>query len=155
MNKFQKDLEQWKEMEERVMNLLNNNWFNLIQNPNEKEMDLLIIEKGIEIKYDVSAEKYWNFYIEFECNWIPSGLYKQESVSLSYWAHTDWKTLYLLNGKTFRRWAGEKIVLCRGNKSLTHKWFRVVENWWDWWRTKGLLVPVEKLKEQADLIYNL
>lgn len=152
---FATDLKDWKEMEATVMELLNNNWFNLIQNPNEKEMDLLIIEKWIELKYDISSYKYWNFYIEFECNWVPSWLYRKETVNLEYWAHTDWIKLYLLNGRRFKRWIWEKIEECRDNKSLTSKWFRVVENWGDWWRTKGLLVPIQEIEKQADLIYNL
>lgn len=142
-------------MEETVMDLLNKNWFNLIQNPIEKEMDLLVVSEGIEVKFDVSAYKYWNFYIEFECNGKPSWLFREEAVKLAFWAHTDWVNLYLLEGDKLKRIVKEKIELCRANSSNTSKWFRVVENWWDWWRSKGLLYPIKEIEKEAKFIYKL
>jgi len=155
MGNFVADLAKWKQMEIVAMNILNNNWFNIIQNPVEKAMDLIIVEKGIEIKFDEYAQHSWNFYIEFECNWKPSGLYREENISLEWWGHTDWLNLYLLKGKHLKRMVWELIEKCRANKTKTHKKYRVVENWWDWWRTKGLLIPVSEMAEQAQHIYNI
>jgi len=152
---FKDDLIEGKEMEVKVMNLLNENWFNLIQNPNEKEMDLLIINEWIEVKSDKYAKHSWNFYIEFECNWKPSWLLRDERVVLKYWAHSDWERLFLLDWFKFTKLVLEKIELCRDNKSNTSKGFRVVENWGNWWRTKGLLFPVEEMAKVATFTYNL
>jgi len=44
--------------EEEVINMLNKEGkMNVIKNPCEKCMDLIIIEKGIEVKKDFGAEK--------------------------------------------------------------------------------------------------
>lgn len=153
---FAEDLIKGKEMEVIAMNILIDNWFNLIQNPKEKEMDLIIhCKKWIEIKLDEYAKYSWNFYIEFECNWNPSWLFREEDLKLEYWGHSDWINLYLLNGDKLKNWTLDLIERCRNNKTNTHKWFRVVESWWNWWRTKWLLVPVEELAKIADNIFLL
>jgi len=155
LGNFKNDLKKWKEMEVKVMNILNTDWFNVIQNPIEKEMDLLIITEWVEVKHDEYAQYSWNFYIEFECNWKPSGLFREERVGLAYWAHSDWINVYLVNWKLLKEWVLNLISKCRDNKTNKHKCFRVVENWGDWGRTKGLLVPVGKLGEIAEKIYNI
>lgn len=152
---FTEDLKKGKEMELKVMSLLNNNWFNLIQNPVEKEMDLLIIEKWIEVKFDEYAQYSWNFYIEFECNWKPSGLLREEKVELEYWAHSDWDKVYLTKWDELKQWVLDLVQRCRANKTLKHKQFRVVENWGNGWRTKWLLVPVSELENQSKYVYQL
>jgi len=158
MGNFITDLKKGKEMEVRVMNLLNSNWFNLIQNPIEKEMDLLYNQDkslGIEVKFDSYAQHSWNFYIEFECNWKPSWLLREESVELEYWAHSDWVRVFLIKwDKLMQRVLGW-VEKCRANKTNKHKQFRVVENWGNWGRTKWLLVPVEMLESISDFVYTL
>jgi len=150
---FQEDLKKWKEYEEKAMNLLNDNWFNLISNPEKKGMDLLMLENGIEIKVDEKSKFTWNFYIEFECNWKPSGIFREETINLKWWWHSDWERLFLLSGDQLKKWVTEKIDNCRANKSLTSKWTRVVEFWWNWGRTKGLLIPIQQFEELSEKIY--
>ena len=152
---FAEDLIKGKEMELIAMNVLIEDWFNLIQNPKKKEIDLIIIQKWIEIKFDEYAKYSWNFYLEFECNWKPSWLFREEELHLEYWGHSDWDNLYLLNGDKLKEWTSDLIEKCRNNKTNTHKWFRVIESWWNWWRTKWLLVPVQELANISDKIYLL
>lgn len=142
-------------MEAKVLSILEEDWHFLIPNPNKKWMDLLIIEKGIEVKYDEYAQYSWNFYIEFECNWKPSGIYKNDGIKLKYWCHSDGNKVFLLDGKKLQQYVEEKIIECRANKSWTSKGFKVIENWWNWWRTKGLLVPVKEIEKQAKKIYHI
>lgn len=153
---FKEDLAKWEEMEKQVIDILNNDWYLILKNPDTKGIDLLVIEKWIEVKFDVSSYKYWNFYIEFECYWKPSGIFKNEwKIKLKYWAHSDWEILILLEWKKLHSFITEKISECRKNKSLSSKGFRIVENWGDGGRSKGLLVPKEDLKKQAKKIYIL
>lgn len=152
---FTEDLKKGEEMEETVISILNLNWFNLMKNPDKKWIDLLIIEEWIEVKLDWYAEFSWNFYIEFECNGKPSWILKDEKVKLKYWVHSDSKKLYILKWDEFKSWVELKISDCRANKSLTSKWFRLIESWGNWWRSKGLLVPVSEMEKQAEIIYNI
>lgn len=152
---FREDLKKWKEAEIKVMNILKEEWWNIIQNPEEKEMDLLIIEKWIEVKLDEYAKYSWNFYIEFECNGNPSWLFKEEKVHLQYWAHSDWDKVYMILWDKLKQFVLDWLDACYSNKSLTSKWMRLIENWWNGWRTKGLLIPTAKIAELADLTYNL
>lgn len=149
MNKFQRDLESGMELEVKVLSTLNENWFNLIKNPDKKGMDLLILENWIEVKRDEAAMKTWNAYIEYECNWVASWIFKKEAINLKYWAHSleTW-TFLLFDWKTFRKFVKDKIADCNANKSKTSKWFRIVSGW-DWNRTKGLLVPVHEMAKLA------
>ena len=145
---FASDLEEWKEIEVKVMSLLNNNWFNLIQNPNKKEMDLIILEKWIEVKYCRRAKETWNFYIEYECNWNPSWIFREEKLDLEYWGHTDWETLYLIVWYQLKKFINsilewEKI-----------EWIKLT-NWWDWWKTKWVLVPIRIIDELSIIKFNL
>jgi len=153
---FKEDLAKWMAFEEEVINMLNKEGkMNVIKNPCEKCMDLIIIEKGIEVKKDFGAEKTWNAYIEYESYWQPSGIFKDELISLSYWVHSICpNSFHIMDWKRFRRWVAEKIEECKSNKSLTSKGFRLV-SWWDWKRTKWLLVPIKYLDEQAIKKYYL
>jgi len=154
-NKFKKDLAKWQEYEKKIMNVLNKNGFNIIKNWNEKDIDLLLIKWWIECKVDEKAKFTNNFYIEFESNWEPSGVYKKDNYHLVYWAHSDGEYVYIIQWNKIQRWVSDMVDKCRNNKSNTYRWFRVVENWWDGGRTKGLLVPIHKLKKQANYIYKL
>jgi len=157
--KFKADLARWMAFEEVVLSTLNASWYNLIKNPNEKGIDLLEISGWYEVKAD-----HYNFhkniedgnaYIEFEAYWKPSWIFKNEDYNLSKWIHSLSPTeIIMLDGRKFRRWIAEHIELCERNKSLTSKWFRIV-NWWDWKRTKGLLVPAKELRKQAEKIFNI
>lgn len=156
MGKFEEDLIKGEKMENKAIDILNKNWFNVIKNPDKKGMDLLLLENWIEIKFDEYAQYSWNFYIEFECNWNPSWIFKKEQVFLKYWGHSDWKKLFLLDGKRFKRWVSDKIIDARENwASLNKEWYMVVEKWWNWWRTKWLVLKVDLLKKQAIKEYNI
>jgi len=157
--KFKADLARWMAFEEGVLSTLNASWYNLIKNPNEKGIDLLEIAWGYEVKAD-----HYNFhkniedgnaYIEFEAYGKASWIFKDEDYTLSKWVHSlSPNEIILLDGKKFREWIKGHIDLCMNNRSMTSKWFRIV-NWGDWKRTKGLLVPAKELKRQAEKIFNI
>lgn len=154
MSSFKDDLRKWEEAEEVVISILNSNGYNVMKNPDKKGIDLIILENGIEVKSDFYAHKSGNVYIEYECHWKPSWIYKDEKIKMKYWVHTALQRVYMMEGEMFKEWITEKISDCRNNKSLTSKGFRICENWWDWWRSRGLLVPVKELEKIAHVIYN-
>ncbi len=151
---FKEDLEKGNAMEEKVLQVLSSD-FNIIRNPNNKWMDLLIIEKWIEVKLDEYSKYSWNFFLEFECNWKPSWIYKEEDVELRYWAHSDGEKVYIIDGIFLKDWVAEKILECQANKSLTSKWCRLIEAWWNGGRSKWLLVPIKELDSLAEKVYNI
>lgn len=151
---FKDDLAKGKQMEVVAMEIISRELgLNLIANPKEKEMDIIIIEKWIEIKLDAYAIHSGNFYIEFECWWKPSWLFREEKLDLRWWWHSNWEELLLLDWKELKEFVLEKIEACRANKSNTSKGFKVIEAWWNWGRTKGLLFPVEEMKKIAKHIF--
>lgn len=151
---FKEDLEKWRVMEDRVMDALKDD-FNIIKNPNERWMDLLIISEWIEVKLDEYSKYSGNFFLEFECNGKPSWIYKEEDVHLRYWAHSDWERVYVINWVFLKDWVAQKIYDCQCNKSLTSKWCRLIEAWWNGWRSKWLLVPTKDFEALAEKIYIL
>lgn len=158
-SKFQQDLARGVAFEELVLSKLNASWYNLIKNPNEKGIDLLEISWWFEVKAD-----HYNFhkniengnaYIEFEAYWKPSGIFKEEDYPLKKWIHSlSPSQIIVLDWERFVEWVRQRIQDCESNKSLTSKWFRIV-TWWDWNRTKGLLVPAPVILEQAEKIFNI
>lgn len=152
---FAECLEKWEKFERITHDILNKNWIKVLLNPNNKWMDLVIAEKWIEVKIDESSKKYWNFFIEFENNWKQSWIFKQDDIMLEYWAHSDWDVIYLVRWKLLRDFVADTISKCRQNSSLTYKGYRLVEKWWDWWRSKWLLIPVVKFAELATHTFNI
>ncbi len=158
-NKFKEDLARWMAFEQVVLDMLNGNWYSLIRNPNEKGIDLLEISWWFEVKAD-----HYNFhkniengnaYIEYSAYDKPSWIFKDEDYPLKKWIHSlSPNECIILDWASFRKRIKERIEDCERNTSLTSKWFRLV-SWWDGKRTKGLLVPAEKLREQAERIFNI
>lgn len=155
MGNFKEDLVKGEEMEAKAIKALKSDWINVIKNPDKKGMDLVLLENGIEVKFDEYAKYSWNFYIEFECNSRPSWIFKEENINLKYWLHSDWEELFLLDGEEFKQWVKNKIEEARVEKAtLKTHWFMVVENWWNWWRTKWLVLKVDLLKDKAIKVYS-
>lgn len=155
MGNFREDLVKGKQMENIAMEIINrelNLW--LVPNPKEKEMDL-VPNWWVEIKLDEYAKYSWNFYIEFECNGKPSWLFREEQLHLRWWWHSNWEELLMLDWDELKEFVLEKIEACRANKSNTSKGFKVIEAWWNWGRTKGLLFPVEEMKKIAKHIFKI
>lgn len=152
---FKEDLEKWEKFEDSVIDLLSSIGYKLIKNPDKKGIDLLLVKWGIECKMDEYAQYSWNFYIEYECNWKPSWIFKEEKHILKYWAHSDWKEVLILDWLMFNHFVKEKIKLCMQNKTLTYKWYRIIEQGWNGWRTKGLLVPIQNMYEISRFRFTL
>ena len=148
---FKEDLEAWEIVENKVAEAFNREWLKVIKNPDKKWMDLLFIYDGAEVKMDFMASKTWNVYIEYESNWTPSGILKDEDVVLRYWAHAlKEDEVLLFDWEIFKEYVKTKIKDCSANKSNTSKWFRIV-SWWDWNRTRGLLIPVQEMKSLSTI----
>jgi hypothetical protein len=137
---FLEDLKEWEEKEIEIMNILNNNWFNLIKNPNNKWMDCIIVEKWIEVKYDKMSSTTWNFYFEYNCNWIPSWVFKKEEINLEYWVHCTDTKAYIIVGWQLKKFIASIISWKK------FEWIKLT-NWWDGWRTKWVLVPIKYIEE--------
>lgn len=145
---FLEDLKEWEEKEIEIMNILNNNWFNLIKNPNNKWMDCIIVEKWIEVKYDKMSSTTWNFYFEYSCNWIPSWVFKKEEINLEYWVHCADTKAYVIVGWQLKKFISSIISW----KKL--EWVKLT-NWWDGWRTKWVLVPIKYIEELSIVTLDL
>lgn len=140
MNKFINDLASWKEWEERVLNILRENWYKVSKNDNERWVDLLLTF-WIEVKTDLASIKTWNFYIETMCNWKTSWIFKEEEYPVAYWAITDKIKVYLLDI--------DDLI-----EEIKTKKHRVITNWWDWWRSQWVLIPVKCIEKLAYNIFN-
>ena len=110
---------------------------------------------SIEVKLDDMSNKTGNFFLEYECNWKKSGVYKQEDVPVKWWAHSDWKALLLISMKFLVRWVSNRVDECNKNKTKTSRWARIIQSWGDWGRVTGLVVPKEELENIAYKTYNL
>jgi len=157
--KFKADLERGKDFEQVVLRVLNEHWYTLIRNPNEKGIDLLEISWWYEVKAD-----HYNFhkniengnaYVEFESYWKPSWIFKHDDYPLKKWVHSlSPSEIIILDGRRFIRFVAERIQDCNQNKTLTSKWFRVVSGG-DGKNTKWLLIPVAEIRKQAERIFNV
>lgn len=74
-----------------------------------------------------------NIFIEFECNWKPSGIYKYSKLHLfAYWNNNKF---YLFNANKLKK----DIA-----KLLESKEYRIVSGW-DGWRSRWVLLPIKDL----------
>ena len=138
MTKFQDDLVDGLEYEkliiDRLVSLWNNKWE---KNTEIRGVDILVWWHTAEIKRDNKSKETGNYYFETECYWKPSWIYKYENVKL--WCHgTDEKFSILLY---------EDLI-----KALENAWW---VSWWDWWMSRGKILPVKKVEEMAIININL
>jgi hypothetical protein len=152
---FKDDLIKWKNAEIRLMNRLNEMWWYIIQNPNERELDLILCDKWIEVKLDDKSLYTWNFYIEFEYNWKPSWIFREEKIHLAFWRQCTTEKCYIVPWSKLKEYVAVMIDECRANKSLTSCWIRLVENWWNWGRTKWLLIPIKEFEYMSEFIVDI
>lgn len=134
---FTKDLAVWAENEHRVLWILINEFpdWNWEINNEKKWVD--IISKStwltVECKFDRMVEKTWNIFIEIECNWKPSWIYKYSKMDVISYSYSN-KTL-LINREKLIKFIEEN----------EHK-LRLV-NWWDWWRVSWYLIPIKDVEK--------
>lgn len=77
--------------------------------------------------------KTWNIFIEFECNWKPSWIYKYNPLPLfAYWCD---EYFYLFDWKRLQEIAKGLLI---------SKEYRII-SWWDGWRSKWILIPIRDL----------
>ena len=133
---FVTDLEEGKQYGLRVLNLLAKSYPNmrLAQNPKILDIDLISpLGVNVEVKFDRVMDWTGNIFIEFECNWKPSGIYKYSNLHLfAYWNNNKF---FLFNANKLKKDIAKLIV---------SKEYRIV-SWGDGWRSKWVLLPIKDL----------
>lgn len=133
---FVKDLEEGNTYEARILAFLVKSYPNmrLAKNPDRLGIDLLsIYGANVEVKFDRQMESTWNIFIEFECNWKPSWIFKYNPLPLfAYWCDNYF---YLFKGQEL-----QKLAL----SFIESKEYRII-SWWDGWRSKWILIPIRDL----------
>lgn len=122
--------------EARVLSFLAKSYPNmkLAKNPSRLGIDIISpYWANVEVKFDRMMDTTWNIYIEYECNWKPSWIYKYSFLHLfAYWNNSYF---YLFSWNKL-----QKIV--RG--FIQSKEYRIVK-WGDGWRSWGILIPISEL----------
>lgn len=130
---FVKDLKEWEEYEHKVLEIIRSDflWETWEKNQDKKWVDLISSNwTTIEVKYDRQAQSTWNVFIEVECNNSPSWIYKYDKID--YLAYTIPPYSYLVKVEEL--------------KELISLWDYRTVKWGDWWRSKGVLIPLEDYK---------
>lgn len=139
---FLKDLNEGKEFEHRVLEIIRQNYplEKWESNTIQKGVDIVSSWwKTIEVKYDRLASTTWNLFIEISCNWVPSWINKYTSISvLAYWIEDK---LYLFNVQKLK-------------ESISSNNFRIVKGW-DWYRSQWVLIPIKDWTLISSKIINL
>ena len=132
--KFEKDLADWIEYENKVINFLNKNNIPCFKNDDEKWVDLLLKNSNItiEIKRDNKSKQTGNMYFETECWWKPSGIYKYDGVN--FWVQWVDEYFYVFDIEILKTY-------------LEEKWWKVW--WWDWWWSRWYIITEKKAEELA------
>ena len=134
---FYNDLKEWEEYERIVSEAIYKEyWIKLDKNPNKKEVDLLHELFDVEVKFDKMANKTWNLYIEIGCSWADSWLFKSNFDIYIHWTEDKF---FIFKAKDLR-----KLVL----DWIEDGKFKVT-NWGDWFRSKGLLLPLDSAEEYS------
>lgn len=133
---FLNDLSVGREFEKDVMDWFNSTLLMEVEwNKDKKGIDLLHWDLSIEVKYDRLMRTTWNLFLEFECNKVPSWVFKDEgAVLLAYWDYL-WVLIF------------DILRLREEFPSLIDR-FKVV-NWGDWYRSRWLLLPIEEARKLA------
>ena len=133
-NKLEKDLQDWLEYENKVINLLTSYNIPVIKNSEIKWVDLLLNNSNItiEIKRDNKSKDTGNMYFETECWWKPSGIYKYEWVT--FWIQGVDEYFYVFDLTTLKIY-------------LEEKWWKVW--WWDGWWSRWYIIPEKKADNLA------
>jgi len=145
---FVNDLEEGKQYENRVLAFLDKSYPNmrLSKNPSRLGIDLVSpLGMNVEVKFDRRMDTTWNIFIEYECNWKPSWIFKYDYIHLfAYWNNTKF---YLFS------WHKLKKDIRR---FLNSNEYRIV-SWGDGWRVKWVLIPIKDLvtKQIAVRVFNL
>lgn len=142
MGQFLKDLENGKEYEHKVLEIVQSlypseTW---ASNTEPRWVDIVSNKgKTIEVKSDRMAMTTWNFFIEVECNGKPSWINAYSNMDVyAYVINTD---VYLFNR--------QKLL-----KAIEDNNFRRVKGW-DWWRVTWVLIPITVGEQLASKIIQL
>lgn len=133
---FIRDLEEWQLYESRILDFLAKSYpiMRLAHNPKRLDIDLLSpLGVNVEVKFDRRMEETGNIFIEFECNWKRSWIFKYDNLHIfAYWNNNEF---FLFNANKLKK----DIA-----KFIEDKTYRVV-SWGDGWRSKWVLLPIKDL----------
>ena len=129
---FVGDLKEGNDYEDRVRRFLSYSYpfMELQKNPSRLGIDIISpYWANVEVKFDRMMDTTGNIFIEFECNWNPSWIYKYPFLHLfAYWTN---KYFYLFNWNKLQKDIKKFIAIGK---------YRIVK-WWDGWRSKWMLIP--------------
>ena len=131
------DLKEGKDYEWVVRDILNTNFLtNLTNNTNRLGIDLVSDGLCVEVKYDRQCRTTGNVFLEYECSDKPSWVnkYSGKNSLFIYW---DYDEAYVFNLATLQELVADWVK---------NKTYRLI-NWGDWWKSKGVLVPITELKK--------
>ncbi len=135
---FRKDLELGNEYEELIVDLLNSYFHRknhlYFRNEDNKWVDILSTSNiWIEVKYDRQSTSTWNIFIEYECRWKLSWVFKYQEMKI--FIYGTWSEIFFFTRNSIQ-WIVLDVIHWR-NKQLKKI------NWGDWWKSKWILIPVE------------
>ena len=141
MSSFLNDLAIWEQYQLNIVELLNlhfrtkNNYYSI--NSIKKDIDIISSQwsNSIEVKYDRQAHRTWNIFIEYECRWKVSWVFKYSSMDVFIYG-TNEQIFF------FKAFDIKKFILLSIHWHI--EWIRKV-NGWDWWASKGILIPISML----------
>lgn len=138
---FISDLKQWEAYELKVAEAIQKHFgIRLEKNENKRGIDLVHPIISLEVKKDRGVNRTGNYFLEFSSNW-------------NTWWITKYEVQWNIKPVFFWIWDDEEFLLFLNSHllDLFYKWYedwtyRIIENWWDWWRIKWMLVPRDDLK---------
>jgi len=133
---FKEDLELGRENEHKVLEMIQSlfpqtQWW---KNDEKKWVDIIWeLWHSVECKFDRMVSKTWNVFIEVECNWKPSWIFKYERIDVISYSFDN--TTLLINVEKLKNFILE-------NKSKIRK-----IKWWDGWRSVWYLIKLQDILE--------
>lgn len=150
---FIADKNEGETFEKNVIEMFNREWgFLLKKNTNIKGVDLVHPLFSVEVKWDRRVEETGNTFIEISSlRSLRSPSWQEEKQKTPSWlfAPFDIPPMFFVIGCS-------KETLVFNTEHLKEKvlewasdWVFPLKNGWDWWKSRGLLVEWEVLKEEA------
>lgn len=141
---FVNDLAFWKENEHTVLEIVQRLFpeWKWKLNIEKKWVDILSWDwkLSIECKVDRKAMTTWNVFIEIECNWKPSWIYKYDWVNVLTYSFGN--IVYIINIKLLKQ-----LIETRNSE------FKKIKCW-DGWRSVGYLIPISEIRKITHKIIN-
>lgn len=126
-SKFERQLREWMEFELFVARKLREKGLFFIKNPEALWVDLLW-NWDWEVKHDNQMRLTWNMYLEYQCSNLPSWILKYNCKYFIYWDELGFAVFDRLELLQYALWNWNIVP------------------WWDWNKTKGILIEQKKVR---------